>query len=140
VPRRKKGKGCGQGRTLTRQGKECWALLPDWRRDGESCRPPGGDSARRYSLPRCPTVAECLKEAPFPYQLSFVPDGEAALPFLQRRVPYTEVAVASTFGVSLGYLACSFVFSCFTVRGGVLPKANSAKGRRPSTGPEKRGV
>jgi CheY-like chemotaxis protein len=43
------------------------------------------------NFPDAQLFAECLKEAPFPYQLSFVPDGEAALTFLQRQVPYTEV-------------------------------------------------
>ena len=35
-------------------------------------------------------LEECLREAKFPYHLSVVNDGEAALAFLQRHAPYTE--------------------------------------------------
>ena len=31
-----------------------------------------------------------LRESPFPYQLSLVTDGEAALAFLERHAPYTQ--------------------------------------------------
>ena len=39
-------------------------------------------------------LEECLREAKFPYHLSVINDGEAALAFLQRHAPYMERAVA----------------------------------------------
>jgi CheY-like chemotaxis protein len=35
-------------------------------------------------------LAECLRTIPFPYYLSTVTDGEAALAFLQQHAPYTR--------------------------------------------------
>ena len=35
-------------------------------------------------------LAECLRALPFPYYLSIVTDGEAALAFLQRQAPYSK--------------------------------------------------
>jgi two-component system, chemotaxis family, response regulator Rcp1 len=35
-------------------------------------------------------LAECLRTLPFPYYLSLVTDGDAALAFLQQQAPYTR--------------------------------------------------